>query len=141
MCDLFVLYPLCSNKLYYYCYISFFLSGKFACKICIQGFSFAFPVNLTIPASICLLIAGCGLRTEDVCAFDHVMPGYLFWECKNGDILTDFLKNDASICSLTADKYGQKKRQGDPVVFISLFGFPDKIPPKKKKKSFSFVFL
>merc|ERR1719341_2777694 len=37
----------------YLCYIF----GKFACKICIQGFSFAFPVNLTIPASICLLIA------------------------------------------------------------------------------------
>ncbi|XP_018021745.1 chitin synthase chs-2 [Hyalella azteca] len=73
----------------YICYIF----GKFACKICIQGFSFAFPVNLTIPVSISLLITACGLRTEDVCAFDF-MPGYLFWECKNGDILTDFLKND-----------------------------------------------
>jgi len=73
----------------YLCYIF----GKFACKICIQGFSFAFPVNLTIPASICLLITACGIRTEDVCAFTS-MPGYMFWECENGDILTGFLKDD-----------------------------------------------
>nr|QCI31493.1 chitin synthase [Grandidierella japonica] len=74
----------------YICYIF----GKFACKICIQGFSFAFPVNLTIPVSISLLITACGLRTEDVCAFNNFMPPYLFWECKNGDILTDFLMDD-----------------------------------------------
>lgn len=70
-----------------------YIFGKFACKICIQGFSFAFPVNLTIPVSISLLITACGLRFEDACSFTS-MPTYLFWECKNGDILTDFLNKD-----------------------------------------------
>lgn len=70
-----------------------YVFGKFACKICIQGFSFAFPVNLTVPVSISLLITFCGLRAEDVCAFDF-MPGYLFWESRNGTILIDFLKYD-----------------------------------------------
>ncbi|XP_068231758.1 chitin synthase chs-2-like isoform X2 [Palaemon carinicauda] len=70
-----------------------YIFGKFACKICIQGFSFAFPVNLTIPVSISLLITACGLRYENVCSFAY-MPTYLFWECKNGDILRDFLNND-----------------------------------------------
>lgn len=71
------------------------LTGKFACKICIQGFSFAFPINLTIPVSLSLLITACGLRFDHACSFD-VIPAYLFWECKNGDILNDFLNNDVS---------------------------------------------
>ncbi|XP_047473988.1 chitin synthase chs-2-like isoform X2 [Penaeus chinensis] len=70
-----------------------YIFGKFACKICIQGFSFAFPVNLTIPVSISLLITMCGLRFDTACSFQF-MPSYLFWECKNGDILQDFLNND-----------------------------------------------
>ncbi|XP_071550893.1 chitin synthase chs-2 isoform X4 [Panulirus ornatus] len=70
-----------------------YIFGKFACKICIQGFSFAFPVNLTIPVSISLLITACGLRFDTACSFS-VIPEYLFWECKNGDILNDFLNND-----------------------------------------------
>ncbi|KAK8746556.1 hypothetical protein OTU49_017078, partial [Cherax quadricarinatus] len=70
-----------------------YIFGKFACKICIQGFSFAFPVNLTIPVSISLLITACGLRFDTACSFG-VIPEYLFWECKNGDILNDFLNND-----------------------------------------------
>ena len=40
-----------------------------------------------------MLIAACGLRYEDECTLDF-LPTYLFWECKNGDILSDFLKND-----------------------------------------------
>ncbi|KAG7158769.1 Chitin synthase chs-2-like, partial [Homarus americanus] len=71
-------------------------TGKFACKICIQGFSFAFPVNLVIPVSISLLITACGLRFDTACSF-NVMPPYLFWECKNGDILNDFLNHDTWI--------------------------------------------
>ncbi|XP_042240833.1 chitin synthase chs-2-like isoform X2 [Homarus americanus] len=70
-----------------------YIFGKFACKICIQGFSFAFPVNLVIPVSISLLITACGLRFDTACSF-NVMPPYLFWECKNGDILNDFLNHD-----------------------------------------------
>ncbi|XP_076028581.1 hyaluronan synthase-like protein kkv [Oratosquilla oratoria] len=70
-----------------------YVFSKFACKICIQGFSFAFPVNLTIPVSILLLMTACGLRRDDPCSFAF-MPSYLFWECKNGDIIQDFLIND-----------------------------------------------
>merc|ERR1719187_1082883 len=69
-----------------------YIFGKFACKICIQGFSFAFPVNLTIPVSISLLITMCGLKFDTACAFDF-MPPYLFWECKDGNILIEFLNS------------------------------------------------
>ncbi|KAK7080071.1 chitin synthase I [Halocaridina rubra] len=70
-----------------------YVFGKFACKIYIQGFSFAFPVNLTIPLTVSLLVTACGLKFEKVCAFDF-MPAYLFWECKNGDILSNFISKD-----------------------------------------------
>ncbi|XP_047000975.1 chitin synthase chs-2 isoform X1 [Schistocerca americana] len=60
----------------YLCYIF----GKFACKILIQGFSYAFPVNLTVPVCISLLIAACGVRIGDPCFFHNVIPDYLFFE-------------------------------------------------------------
>ena len=60
----------------YVCYIF----GKFACKILIQGFSYAFPVNLTIPISISLLIAACGIRSGDPCFYHGTIPDYLFFE-------------------------------------------------------------
>lgn len=60
----------------YLCYIF----GKFACKILIQGFSYAFPVNLTIPVAISFLIAACGIRNEDPCFFKNSIPDYLFFE-------------------------------------------------------------
>lgn len=60
----------------YICYIF----GKFACKILIQGFSYAFPVNLTIPISISLLIAACGIRNGDPCFYHGSIPDYLFFE-------------------------------------------------------------
>lgn len=68
-----------------------YVSAKFACKICIQGFSFAFPVSLTIPVSISLLIAACGIRTEDVCFFENYMPKYLFWRCPAGEFFQEFI--------------------------------------------------
>lgn len=70
-----------------------YIFGKFACKICIQGFSFAFPVNLTIPVTISLLISACGLRTEDPCFWKNSIPHYLYWECPAGDFLADFISN------------------------------------------------
>jgi hypothetical protein len=57
-----------------------YIFGKFACKILIQGFSYAFPVNLTIPVSVSLLIAACGIRNGDPCAFYGTLPDYLFFE-------------------------------------------------------------
>lgn len=70
----------------YSCYIF----GKFACKILIQGFSYAFPVNLTIPVSISLLIAACGIRNGDPCFFHGTIPDYLFFESPTVFQLSDF---------------------------------------------------
>ncbi|KAF8790062.1 Chitin synthase chs-2 like protein [Argiope bruennichi] len=70
-----------------------YVFGKFACKICIQGFSFAFPINLTIPVCISMLIAACGVRTEDVCFFEDIIPKYLFWTCPQGNFFQDFISS------------------------------------------------
>lgn len=70
----------------YFCYIV----GKFSCKILIQGFSYAFPVNLTIPVSISFLIAACGLRNDDPCFFHGTIPDYLFFESPPDFKLSDF---------------------------------------------------
>ncbi|KAL0119832.1 hypothetical protein PUN28_007929 [Cardiocondyla obscurior] len=68
-----------------------YVFGKFACKILIQGFSYAFPVNLTIPVSISLLIAACGLRNNDPCFFHGTIPDYLFYESPLPNFLNDFV--------------------------------------------------
>ncbi|XP_078047479.1 hyaluronan synthase-like protein kkv isoform X3 [Augochlora pura] len=68
-----------------------YIFGKFACKILIQGFSYAFPVNLTIPVSISLLIAACGLRNGDPCFFHGTIPDYLFYESPPVYFLNDFV--------------------------------------------------
>ncbi|KAL7727578.1 hypothetical protein ACLKA6_014930 [Drosophila palustris] len=59
----------------YLCYIF----GKFACKILIQGFSYAFPVSLTVPIAVSFLIAACGIRIDDPCFFHGTIPDYLFF--------------------------------------------------------------
>ncbi|KAB0798176.1 hypothetical protein PPYR_09169 [Photinus pyralis] len=71
----------------YFCYIF----GKFACKIMIQGFSYAFPINLTIPVCISLLIAACGLREGDPCFFTDTIPSYLFFSTPPAYFLNDFI--------------------------------------------------
>ncbi|XP_063242061.1 chitin synthase chs-2 isoform X2 [Bacillus rossius redtenbacheri] len=71
----------------YLCYVF----GKFACKIVIQGFSYAFPVNLTIPVTISLLITACGLRNGDPCFFHGIVPDYLFFEPPPVFYLNDFI--------------------------------------------------
>jgi len=69
-----------------------YIFGKFACKICIQGFSFAFPVNLTIPVTISFLISACGLRNADACFFKNSIPDYLYWNCYGyADIMQEFI--------------------------------------------------
>ncbi|KAJ8929966.1 hypothetical protein NQ314_017289 [Rhamnusium bicolor] len=70
-----------------------YIFGKFACKIMIQGFSYAFPVNLTIPVSISLLITACGLRNGDPCFFHDTVPGYLFFESPPAVFLNDFISH------------------------------------------------
>lgn len=70
----------------YLCYIF----GKFACKIMIQGFSYAFPVNLTVPVSISFLIAACGIRNGDPCFYHGTIPDYLFFDSPPAFVLSDF---------------------------------------------------
>ncbi|XP_022255271.1 uncharacterized protein LOC106470918 [Limulus polyphemus] len=68
-----------------------YVHGKFACRICIQGFSFAFPISLVIPVSVSVLIGICGIRAEDVCFFEKTFPKYLFWTCPRSDFFADFV--------------------------------------------------
>lgn len=70
-----------------------YVFAKFACKICIQGFSFAFPISLTIPISISMMIAACGIKTEDDCFFEQVIPKYMFWTCPQGNFLQEFISD------------------------------------------------
>lgn len=74
-----------------FCAYFAYIFGKFACKILIQGFSYAFPVSLTIPVLISLLIAACGLRNGDPCFFTGTIPDYLFYESPPLYFLNDFV--------------------------------------------------
>lgn len=56
----------------------------------IQGFSYAFPVNLTIPLTISLLIAASGLRSEDPCFFHGTIPDYFFFQPPPENFLNNF---------------------------------------------------
>nr|AKR54211.1 chitin synthase 1 variant b [Helicoverpa armigera] len=71
----------------YICYIF----GKFACKILIQGFSYAFPINPVIPLVVNLLIAACGIRNGDNCYFHGTVPDYLYFESPPVFTLSDFI--------------------------------------------------
>ncbi|XP_043647130.1 chitin synthase chs-2 isoform X1 [Drosophila teissieri] len=51
--------------------------GKFACKIKIQKFSYALPLSLAGPASICLATFLAQLRASDPCALHGLLPDYL----------------------------------------------------------------
>lgn len=55
-----------------------FISGKFACKICIQGFSYALPIVLSVPTTMCLLyfIPGCHNNSD---RFTSNLLPYLSW--------------------------------------------------------------
>lgn len=73
-----VVYVICIQILSaWLCYVF----GKFACRICIQRFSFAFPLSLTIPLSMPLSILACGIHFEARCFFNSRLPTYLFWTC------------------------------------------------------------
>jgi len=74
----FVIYTICVQIVSsWLCYVF----GKFACRICIQRFSFAFGLILTIPVTLSLLIAACGIHFEDRCNSNQWLPTYVFWTC------------------------------------------------------------
>lgn len=70
--------------------------GKFACKIQIQGFGYALPVNLAVPVTISGLIAMCGEYNKDVCAFYDTIPSYLFFDSPPVYLLADFISQQQS---------------------------------------------
>lgn len=73
-----------------FCYIL----GIFACKIKIQPFSYALPVNLTIPVTISFLLYSCGLRNSDPCVFHDSIPSYLFFTSPPVYNLGDYIANE-----------------------------------------------
>ncbi|XP_053697083.1 chitin synthase chs-2-like [Sabethes cyaneus] len=83
-----VIHVVCS----YICYIF----SKFSCKIHIQSFSMAFPINLTVPVTLTLLLVFCGLREADVCVFTSVLPDYLFFRVPPIYYLFDYVFNEFS---------------------------------------------
>ena len=58
-----------------------YIMGKFACKVQIQNFSFSAPICLVVPLASTLIMSACGSRAKDPCAFNGLMPQYLFFDC------------------------------------------------------------
>lgn len=74
----------------WFCYVF----SKFACKIQIQGFSFAFPINLIVPVTITILISLCSVREIDVCTFNKVFPDYLFFKMPPMYNISNYIVNE-----------------------------------------------
>ncbi|KAK4876419.1 hypothetical protein RN001_012841 [Aquatica leii] len=71
----------------YLCYVF----GKFTCKVAIQGFSYAFPINLSVPTTISVLVAICGIHSGNPCLFYPPIPQYLFFNSPPIYFLKDFI--------------------------------------------------
>lgn len=76
----------------YICYIV----GKWVCKINIQGFGYSFPINLTVPVSLTILIILCGRYVADACAFYGTIPSHLFFNLPTLYELDNFLSEQQS---------------------------------------------
>ncbi|CAG0914900.1 unnamed protein product [Notodromas monacha] len=68
-----------------------YIFSKFACKVTITEFSFAFPLNMAMPVVICTMIIFCALRSDNACYFRGSVPDYLFFACPSGDFVEDFI--------------------------------------------------
>ncbi|CAH0404859.1 unnamed protein product [Chilo suppressalis] len=71
-----------------------FASGKLACKILIQNFSFTFALCLVGPVTINSLIAFCGARNADPCAFHNAIPDHLFFDIPPVYLLRDYVARE-----------------------------------------------
>ena len=66
-----------------------YIFSKFACKVEIQGFSFALPISIIVPTCMTLVLAGCGAQVANECTFYGIIPRYLFFDCPSvGDFLS-----------------------------------------------------
>ena len=55
----------------------------------IQGFSFALPLSLTVPTTVSILIASCGIHFENSCNLINYLPRYIFWSCPVDPFIND----------------------------------------------------
>lgn len=67
--------------------------GKFACKIMMQGFSYAFPINLVVPTTVSLLIMMCSMFSKDPCTFHGQIPSYLFFKMPPIYFFNDYISH------------------------------------------------
>ena len=82
-------------------YFAYF-AVKFASKVWIQSFSFAFPISLALPFTLLVVETMCGARAGDKCAFQTSssfnIPNRLFFECPAmGDYFAYFWNNHTGI--------------------------------------------
>lgn len=70
--------------------------GKFACKIMIQAYSFALPINLAVPVLLTGLVAICGRYNKDECAYAYLIPEYLFFNVPSLYYLNEFIAHQHS---------------------------------------------
>ena len=82
-------------------YLAYF-AVKFASKVWIQSFSFAFPISLALPFTLLVVETMCGARAGDKCAFQTSssfnIPNRLFFECPAmGDYFAYFWNNHTGI--------------------------------------------
>nr|AYU70919.1 chitin synthase 2 [Cryptolestes ferrugineus] len=70
--------------------------GKFSCKVMIQTFSFAFPINLTVPVLLSFLIGFSGNFNKDECYYSNFIPPYLFFNTPPLCFIDDFLSQQHS---------------------------------------------
>lgn len=85
--QIFVLILICQILCTWLCYVF----AKFACKIQIQNFSFAFPVNLTVPLTITILLTVGGLREINACALHGFFEDYVFFSVTPIYFIGDFV--------------------------------------------------
>lgn len=71
----------------------------------IQGFSYAFPVNLTVPVTMSVLIIACGLRHDDPCFFHNSIPDYLFFDSPDVHFLNNFITKEVSFYVIIVKYY------------------------------------
>ncbi|KAF4523723.1 hypothetical protein B566_EDAN011587 [Ephemera danica] len=68
-----------------------YVTGKCACRVMVQGFSYATPVTITVPVSLIILIIMCAIRNEDPCAYQNTIPGYLFFRLPPNEFFGHFI--------------------------------------------------
>ncbi|CAB3381251.1 Hypothetical predicted protein [Cloeon dipterum] len=68
-----------------------YITAKYACRIMIQGFSFALAVTITVPMTVSVAVVLCGLKSIDACYFYDVIPDYLFFRMPPYADLGEFL--------------------------------------------------